>query len=254
MKTRNGFVSFLFVMGCIVPGLSQTYRSSVTAGVLYDQVIDQALPSYLSVRGGVYKLHTERVKTKTNPTLGFTVGYQVNRSISKRIELYSGLSFSLRKLEYEYTDRSLLAQNPRPPRWDRRSLHIEVKKTFSSVTLPIGALIHLNKHFFVDFGGRVNMTLGDSDKKTCDKDLRYKLNILQTQSPNKIGVDVSGGAGYTVGRSTISIKYLYGVTPLFPVVDNAYDQLIPSKLNFSSLMLSYNINIDGYFFRKRKVD
>src|SRR5687767_10322655 len=99
MKTRNGYAIFLFVMGCIVPGFSQTYRSSVTAGLLYDQVIDQALPSYLSVRGGVYKLHTERVQTKTNPTLGFTAGYQVNRSVSKRIELYSGLSFSLRKLE-----------------------------------------------------------------------------------------------------------------------------------------------------------
>jgi hypothetical protein len=241
-------------MGCIVPGFSQTYHSSITVGLLYDQVIDQSLPSYLSVRGGVYKLHTERVQTKTDPTWGFTVGYQVSRNLGKRVALYTGLSFSQRKLEYEYTDRSLIARNPRPPQWVRRPLHIEVKKTFSMVTLPVGMMFHLNKQFFIDLGGRVNVTLAASDKKICEKDLRYKLNILSNRSPTKIGVEVSGGVGYTVGRSTISCKYLYGITPLFPLVDNAYDELIPSKLNFSSIMLSYSINIDGYFFRKRKVD
>ena len=244
----------MFTVVCIVPGFSQKYRSSITASLLYDQVIDKALPSYISVRGGSYRLHSDAVRTKTDATPGFSLGYQVNRRIGKRLELYSGLSFSQRRLDYEYTDRSLVARNPRPPRWKRYPLHIEVKRTFSQLTLPVGAMIHLDKHFFVDLGGRVNVTLAASDKKICEKDLRYKLNTLSNRSPTKIGVEVFGGAGYTVGRSTISCKYLYGITPLFPLVDNAYDELIPSKLNFSSIMLSYSINIDGYFFRKRKVD
>lgn len=244
----------LLVVGCIAPGFSQTYHSSVTAGLLYDHVIDKALPSYLSVRGGTYRLYSEGVDTKTNATWGFTVGYQISRTLNDRIELYTGLSFSQRKLDYEYTDHSLIAQNPRPPHWDRRPLHVEVKKTFSMMTLPVGVMLHLNKHFFADLGGRVNVTLSASDKKICDKALQYKLNVLSNRSPTKIGVDVSAGAGYTVGRSTISLKYLYSVTPLFPLVDNAYDELIPSKLNFSSVLLAYSINLDGDFFRRRKVD
>jgi hypothetical protein len=252
MKTRRGYLLFLFTVVCIVPGFSQKYRSSITASLLYDQVIDKALPSYISVRGGSYRLHSDAVRTKTDATPGFSLGYQVNRRIGKRLELYSGLSFSQRRLDYEYTDRSLVARNPRPPRWKRYPLHIEVKRTFSQLTLPVGAMIHLDKHFFVDLGGRVNLTLTASNNKTCDKDLRYKLNILADRSPNKFGLDVFGGAGYTIGRSTISCKYLYGVTPLFPMVDNAYDELIPSKLNYSSVMLSYSLNINAIFSARGK--
>jgi len=242
MFMRLRFLLFLLVVANV--SFAQKFRSKIYFAAIYDNVQIHQIPSYIEIPALDFRIYNEGIYNTATPQLSFELGYGIEKNWKGSKKLYSGLNFSYRRMTLSYIDNNLYYLRIIDGQVTEVYFEAEVIRNLAMIQLPLGITLPISKKLNFDFAARNNFVVKVfSEEHVKDKAFDYKLYSLAQRSPNKYMLEVSAGFKYVWPSCAVGLKYIQGLTPVYPDMENAYNQLIPSKLYFSSILLSVEIHL-----------
>lgn len=232
---------------------AQKFRGAIHFSVLYDDMLIRRIPSYIEVHGLNFAIHTEGIYNKSTPKMSMEGGYRIETDWGALKKLYTGVTLGYRRVDVSYFDKNLYYLKLSNGEITEISFEADVKRNFTMIQIPVGITVPLRKGLAVDFSARNNFILKVSSSESVnDRSFEYKLITLERRSSSKYMLELSGGITYSWPSCTIGLKYIQGLTPLYPDTENAYNQIIPSKLYFSSVSLLLEASLGKLFRQNNK--
>lgn len=245
MKT---FLARVFLLSCcqlstIGAAFSQDLRSWIDVSAMYDHLILNECPSYITVPGQSYDIATEGVYNTYEPKMSLELGYKVEKKFRKTaFWVYSGFVAGYRRLDLTLTDENLYFLRTTGDQPEEVYFQAYIKRNLVTAQIPVGIRFPLANTFAIGLSVRNNFVISViSSEEVNEPSFKYKLDGLDRRSPHQYVPEISGDVEYRVGRCAVSVKYLYGLRPIYPEIKNSCNQLITSEARFSSLLLSFSM-------------
>lgn len=242
MFMRLGFLLFLSIVAN--ESFAQKFKSKIYFAAIYDNLQIHQIPSYIEIPALDFRIYNQGIYNTATPQLSFEFGYGIEKNWKGSKKLYSGLTLSYRRMTLSYVDNNLYYLRILDGQVTEVYFEAEVIRNLAMIQLPIGITLPVSKRVNFDFAARNNFVLKVfSEEHVDDKTFDYKVYSLEQRSPNKYMLEVSAGFKYMWPSCAVGLKYIQGLTPVYPDMENAYNQMIPSKLYFSSIVLSLDIHL-----------
>jgi len=232
---------------CCVIARAQT-RTSLSFGIQRNDFVVNDIPSYINVDSAL-SIPVEGVYLKSSAGYGVSLGASVEKEIGRWLDLRTGFALDYRRTQVTYFNDNLFFFDNN----NYQSLAIDINRNFLMLQIPIGMMIPLNHYFFVDVSFINNLILSaKTDEKTNDTSFDYTLVTLDNRPTRRMILEAALGLGYKNTRYAIRIDYVRSINTLQKKSGNAYNQIIPADLYFSTVKLTFDITLHSLFSRKNK--
>lgn len=225
--------------------LAQKFKRGVHFAVLYDNTLIQRIPFYVERNGFNFAINTNGIHNTSKPMVSLEGGYRIEMKWGMSKKIYSGVSIGYRRAHLSYFDQNLSCLKLSNGEITEISFRADVKQNFVMIQLPLGIVLPLAKNFDLDFAARNNFIVDVSSTESVnDGTFEYKLYTLDRRSASSFILELSTGIRYQWSRYRIGVAYIQGLTSLYPDTKNAHNQIIPSKVYFSSVSFSLDVTLE----------
>lgn len=243
----------LFLLLNTTVSRAQAFRSKVHLTGLYDNILINTIPSYIEIHGLNSPIHTRGIYNTSKPKMSIELGYALERTWGIKKKIYSGVSLGYRRVDLSYVDKNLYYLRVANGEITEVFFIANVERNFLMLQIPLGVSFSIVKGLHFDLSFRNHFVLDVSSKENLnDKSFDYRLATIERRMHNKYLLEMSAGFMYQWPLYAIGLKYIQGLTPLYPDTNNAYNEIIPSKIYFSSVAVTVEINLRNLFGQNNK--